>query len=150
MFVAAPAVARTATVDELIGGAQSCAAVTTTAGVDVRALESAGWGKGTMSAQGKPVATTLQIYGKGPLVLMFDTAQAKPICIITARISSIADFVKIRAAFQAKYGTPVKDDGKGEQIFIAPDHRIVDLASTGSNDRPSVRVGVGPVIQESK
>ena len=139
-----------ATDDELLAGARSCAAATNPTGVDVRSLEANGWDKATMSANGKAAATSLTFYGKGHLLLMFDANGKSPLCIVTGRISSIAEFPKLQTAFAAAYGPPVKDDGKGEQLFIAPDHRVVELASTGSVDRPSVRVGVGPIFQESK
>jgi hypothetical protein len=136
--------------DELLAAVRSCAAATNPTGVDPRKLEADGWRKATMSANGKPVATPLTMYGKGHLLLMFDSAGASPLCIVTGRILSVAEFPKLQAAFAAAYGAPIKDDGKGEQMFIAPDHRVVDLASTGSNDRPAVRVGIGPVFQETK
>jgi hypothetical protein len=136
--------------DEIMAAARSCAAATNATGVDPRKLEADGWNKATVSSNGKPVTTPLTMYGKGHLLLMFDAAGASPLCIVTGRIPSVAEFPKLQAAFAAAYGTPIKDDGKGEQMFIAPDHRVVDLASTGSSDHPAVRVGVGPVFQETK
>ena len=136
--------------EEFLTAARSCAAATSPTAVDPRKLEADGWKKATMSSNGKPVATPLTMYGKGHLLLMFDAAGTSPLCIVTGRLGSIGEFPKLQAAFAAAYGAPIKDDGKGEQMFVAPDHRIVDLAATGSADRPAVRVGVGPVFQETK
>jgi hypothetical protein len=153
MATAAPAVGQTlapAGVDEILAGTRSCASVTTTKGVDAHKLETDGWGKASVTANDKPLAAPMVFYGKGHLLLTFNPAGAKPICILTARISTVADFPKVQAAFASAFGSPVKDDGKGEQLFIAADHRIVDLTSSGNAERPSVRVAVGPVIQEAK
>jgi hypothetical protein len=153
MATAAPAIGQTlapAALDEILTGTRSCASATTTNGVDPHKLEADGWGRASVTANDKPLAPSMVFYGKGHLLLMFNPAGSKPICILTARISSVADFPKVQAAFAAVFGSPVKDDGKGDQLFIAPDHRIVDLTSSGNAERPSVRVAVGPVIQEPK
>jgi hypothetical protein len=147
--VAGPATAQgiaPARTDEIIAGAQSCAAATAPTGIDEARLKSDGWGKGAVSANGKALPTSMAFYGNGPLVLMFNRNGAKPICIVTGRLPSAADFPKLQAAFASAYGAPVKDDGKGAQIFITPDHRIMQLAFTGTEQMPAVRVGVGPVF----
>ncbi len=136
--------------DEILAGARECAAVTSAAGIDESKLATDSWSNATISNDGKPVGTSLTMYGKGHLLLTFDRAAKSPICIVTARLKSVQDFPKLQARVAGDYGTPVKDDGKGEQIFIAPDHRIIDLASTGSQSKPAVRVAVGPVFQETK
>ena len=153
LAVAAPAAAQglqPVGTDEILAATRSCADATNATGVDTRKLEGEGWAKASMAADGKPVATSLSFYGKGDLLLMFDASGKSPLCIVTGRIPSIRDFPKLQSAFAAAYGPPVKDDGKGEQLFIAPDHRVMELASTGDVDRPSVRVGVGPIFQETK
>ena len=139
-----------ATPDEILAAARSCAAATSSAGLDLKKLEADGWGKASMSADGKPVATPLTFYNKGHLLLAYNSGSAKPFCIFTGRIESAAEFRNLQAAFASSFGAPVKDDGKGEQLFLSPDRHIVDLASTGTADRPAVRVAVGPVVQEAK
>jgi hypothetical protein len=138
--------------DEIMAGVRSCAAGLTATGLDEVKLAGDGWSKGSITNKGKPVALDLILYGKGNLMLMSAKVPAgkTPICTITARIATVTEYPAIQAAFAAAYGAPVKDDGKGEQLFISPDHRIIDLASTGSNNEPAVRVAVGPVIQETK
>ena len=126
-----------------MGGARSCAAATTEAGVDAGKLEADGWHKAAISENGKPLAAPMTFYGKGNLLLMFDKSGAQPMCFVTARLSSRADFPKLQAAFASAYGAPIKDNGKGDQFFKAPDHRMYDLASTGQQDEPAVRVVVG-------
>ena len=130
-------------VDEIIAGAKSCAAATTQAGVNATTLEADGWHKASVSDHGKALDAPMTFYGKGHLLMMFDKSGTHPICFVTARIASKSDFTKLQAAFTSAYGAPVKDNGNGEQIFMAPDHRMYDLASTGQQGEPAVRVVVG-------
>ncbi|MBJ6121340.1 hypothetical protein [Sphingomonas mollis] len=137
---------------EILEGVQSCAASLASTGIDEASLVSDGWSKGVMSESGKPLASDVIFYGKGNLMLMSvrTSAGQTPICSILARIGSVDDYPALQDAMAAAYGKPIKDDGKGEQMFIARDHRVIDLASTGSNKNPSVRIAVGPVFQETK
>ncbi len=135
--------------DEIVAGARSCVASVGPAGLDEAHRVAAGWSKGAMTSKdGKPVASDLIVYGKGNLMML--STRAAGLCTVTARIASVRAFPGIQSAMASAYGAPFKDDGKGEQFFQAPDHRFIDLASTGSKDRPAVRVAVGYVSQESK
>jgi hypothetical protein len=136
--------------DQIMAEARSCAAATSSAGVGPCKLEADGWKAASLTDKGKPIVAPFSFSGTGKLLLMYNKQGSSPICIITARISSVSDFRKLQADFPAALGAPVKDDGKGEQLFMAPDHRIVDLAATGKPDQPAVRVAVGSVFQETK
>ena len=67
-----------------------------------------------------------------------------------AAVTGPADVDADRLKADGRGAATLSGDGKGGRIFIAADHRVVDLASTGSTERPAVRVAVGPVIQETK
>lgn len=104
------------------------------------------------SKDGKALDAGFVLYGKGNLMLLSSPSEPGKLqlCTLMARIASVKAFPAIQGAFASTYGFPFKDDGKGEQFFQAPDHRFINLASTGSKDRPSVRVAIGYVSQESK
>ena len=136
--------------DEILAGTQSCVAATSPAGLDLAKLQSDGWRAATMSENGKPVASPLTFYGKGRLLLIIDAKNPKPFCILTAKITSVREYPRIQAYFASAFGAPLKDNGKGEQMFFPPNSHIIVIASTGSADSPSVRVAVGPVAQEKK
>ena len=143
----------TASQGEIVAGARSCVASVGPAGLDQTRLVADGWSKGSIASKdGKPIDTSIILYGKGHLMLMSMQPQpGKPqLCTLLARIESVRAFAGIQTAFASTYGAPFKDDGKGDQFSQAPDHRFINLASTGSNDRPSVRVAVGYLSQESK
>jgi hypothetical protein len=131
-----------ATPQEIVAGAQSCAAATSAAGVDEHKLEADGWSRATMSGSGKPV-DTLSFYGKGGLLLVLTRGSAK-ICVFTARIEDAATFDDIAFAMDKGLGVP----GKGQQqeahtFYWFPPHHVVQLQLTGKRDAPGVRVGVG-------
>ena len=139
-----------ASVDEIMAGAKSCLAATSSAGVDENKLRGDGWKHGTMSDKGKPVDNGLSIYGRDGLLMILHGSKPGSLCLFTARIASPSDIAKLQASMAAAYGKPASDDGKGEQMFFTADNHIVDVASTGSQDQPAVRVAVGPVSQEKK
>ncbi|GAA4217666.1 hypothetical protein GCM10022253_16690 [Sphingomonas endophytica] len=139
--------------EEIVAGVRSCVVSVGPAGLDQARLAADGWSKASISSKdGKPVESPLIVYGKGRLMMVSTTPArgTSQLCTVMADIGSVSAFPGIQAAMANAYGAPFKDDGKGEQFFAAPDHRYIDLASTGNNDRPSIRAAVVYVSRESK
>jgi hypothetical protein len=153
LLLGAPAVAQglpTGSMDEIISATRSCLAATSSTGVDEQKLQADGWHRATLSANGKPVQNGMTFYGRNGLLLILNKSAPTPLCALTARIAAGPDFLKLQAAMAALYGGSVGTDPQGEYVFMAPDHHIIDLAPTGTSDRPAVRVAVGVVPQENK
>jgi hypothetical protein len=135
--------------DEILSGTRSCLGATSPSGVDERKLQADGWQHATMSSNGKPVESGLTFYGRKGLLLVLNKGST-PLCAVTARIAARTDYLKLQAAMATLYGGSAGTDPEGEYVFMTKDNHIIDLAPTGSNESPAVRVAVGPVPQESK
>ncbi len=139
--------------DEILAGIRSCTNGVGPAGLDEAHLIADGWSKGSMSSKdGKPVENGLIVYGKGHLMVLTSNAGLgqMQLCNFVAKIASVQAFPKLQAAMASTYGVPFKDNGRGDQYYRASNSHLINLVFTGSNDRPSVRVAVGYVSQESK
>jgi hypothetical protein len=137
-------------IDEIMSGTRSCLSATSSTGVDEQKLQSEGWHHATLSSNGKPIENGLTSYGKGGLLMILSKTAATPLCALSARIAAGPDYLKLQAAMATLYGGSAGTDPDGEYVFMTTDHHIIDLAPTGSNDSPAVRVAVGPVPQEKK
>ncbi len=139
---AAPAAAemRAAPVGEIFESYNDCFAATNGGTLDPTELEKLGWSRATISSDGKAVEDGPIIYGHGqraPIILLSGTGGAG-ICIVNARIKSFAVFEEFTAAFGGKLHKPNKD---GEITFMA-EGRPVQIAPTGSRDKPAMRLVV--------
>ena len=137
-------------IEEIMSGTRSCLSATSPRGVDEQKLQADGWHHATLSSNGKPIEDGLTFYGKGGLLIILNNAATTPLCALSARIAARPDYLKLQAAMATLYGGSVGTDPDGEYVFMTTDHHIIDLAPTGSNGSPAVRVAVGPVPEEKK
>ena len=136
--------------DEIMSGTRSCMSATSSTSVDEQKLQADGWHHATVSSNGKPVGNGLSFYGRNGLLLFLDKSAPTPLCAFSARVATRADFLKLQAAMAAAYGGSVGTDPNGEYVFMTADHHIIDLAPSGTNERPAVRMAVGPIPPEKK
>ncbi|MBI1401994.1 MAG: hypothetical protein GC147_02115 [Porphyrobacter sp.] len=139
---AAPAAAelRTAPLEDIFESYNDCFAATNGGALDPAELEKLGWSRATISSRGKPVEGGPVIFGHGeraPIILLSGTEGAG-ICIVNARIKNFSVFTDFTSAFGGKLPKPDKD---GEINFIA-EGRPVQIAPTGSRDKPAMRLVV--------
>lgn len=136
MSVASPA--------DVLAATRSCIAASGNGVVDGARLEADGWQRGTASSAGRAVETSLTFYGRpnGNVVLMTGPGAAgqPQVCLVTARVADVRGRGAVQAALSGAFGEPLQSAPDGI-IWRAPSH-IVQLAATGSDAQPAVRVAV--------
>lgn len=139
---------------EHIGAAiDACVGATSLEGVDSDKLVDAGWAAGAIEDKGKAVDSPLRIYATpdnyAVIVVNIDAAKAEDACIVMAgiesfdRYSAIAD--GIGRDLQAKL---IRRDGN--EFFWRHGPLMIQLAATGTREKPSIRAGVIAVPEEKK
>lgn len=103
-----------------------------------------------MSDNGKPVATELEFYGKGKLLLTLDKPTPK-FCFIVARIDEAGTFGDIGFAMDKALGVhgAARKEEPNTVYWVSPDH-IFQMKMTGKTEEPSVRIAVGYHAAEKK
>ncbi|NJC34452.1 hypothetical protein GGR88_001966 [Sphingomonas jejuensis] len=136
LSVAAPA--------DVLAATRSCIAASGNGAVDGARLEADGWRRGTASSDGQAVETPLSFYGRpnGNVVLMTGPGAAgqPQVCLVTARVADVRGRGAVQAALTGAFGDPIQSAPDGI-LWRAPSH-IVQLAATGSDAQPAVRVAV--------
>ena len=141
---AAPASAqlKPASQADIAAATEQCLAASTAEGVDIVAIEQAGWMAATASGDGETIATPLRIYSKsanGALIMTGrDGDAASKVCIVMARIGKLKDYSALTSVMSATYGEPLKVEGN-ERIWSA-DGKMIQMDATGSREKPSVRI----------
>ncbi len=128
----------------------ACLSATGTAGVDEAKLTERGFARGKIEADGKAVASELGFYGQADnAAIIITMANPKPICTVIARIPSIERFPDtveaINGALQSK---PIRQEGN--EVTWRHGAAIVQLAATGTREKPSIRTVVMALQEEKK
>ena len=133
-----------ATTPEVVSGVQSCLAAIHSDGVDVEKLKQDGWNAMSASAGGKPVAAPVPLFFKGNLLLAHQGTAPTPICAIMAKVSDVPAISGIAKALDSVLKTGRKiENGKAIPAYWFPEGHVVQLATTGSERSPGVRIVVG-------
>jgi hypothetical protein len=141
---AVPAAAQTGTapVRQVFETYNDCFAATNTASLAPAELEKLGWQRASVeSSKGDKITDAPIIFAhadRSPLILL-SGLEGQGICVVTARIESYAVFDEFKAAFGDKLPRP---DKKGNITYQA-EGRIVQIAPTGSPEKPSLKLVVG-------
>jgi hypothetical protein len=124
----------------IVAAAQSCGNAVTTDHLDEQRLTDDRWVRSEPSADGRPVDTPLHFFSRDSLLLT--TMAGEATCVVLARIESVRDYPAVRDGLTASFGQPFRSDRNGTTQWMLPEHRAAQLDSTGSRDRPSVRIAV--------
>jgi len=131
---------RPAPLEEIFESYNDCFATTNSGQLAPAELKKLGWKRATIEAEGKAVDGGPIIFGHGnraPIILLSGT-EGQGVCIVNARIESFSVFEDFKAAFGGKLPKPDKD---GEITFFA-EGRPVQIAATGSQNEPALRLVV--------
>lgn len=129
---------------EVVNGVQSCLAAVRSDGVDVDKLKHDGWNAMSAPDEGKPSAAPIPIFSRGNLVLVHQATAPTPICAIMAAVSDVPAISGIVKALDSVLQTDRKiENGKAIPAYWFPEGRVVQLATTGSEKAPGVRIVVG-------
>lgn len=119
-----------------------CFAATESGKIDTAALTSLGWARATMTdGNGKRIDDGPIIFGhkdRSPIIFL-SALEGDGVCIVNARIESFDIFTSFTDAFGGNLPEP---DDEGAITYSAQGH-IVQIAPTGSKDKPSLRLVVG-------
>ena len=130
-------------VPEVVKGVQSCLTATREDGVDIDSLQNDGWSKVTVSDGGRTVASPIPMLSKGSLILVHQASGPTPICTIMAKVPDVPAISGVATALDGALETGRKiENGKAIPAYWFPEGHVVQLASTGSEKAPGVRIVV--------
>lgn len=116
-----------------------CFAVTAS-GIDASKLEARGWERAKVD--GNPNTDPAFFgHGKRATLILLSGKGNKGVCVVVAKLENAAAFDELVSAWQG-----IKFDRKGEAKFLAEGHPVI-ITKTGSRDAPSVRLAVGPRVE---
>ncbi|MEO1044472.1 MAG: hypothetical protein AAFX04_03425 [Pseudomonadota bacterium] len=128
---------RTAPLPHIFESYNACFAATPQSGLDPKALESLGWNRATIEADGEKQETGLIIFGHAeyaPLIIL-SAESGSGICSVTAKLSDAGDYDQFLAAF----GDALPEADKDGNITFRAQGHLVQLARTGSRSDPAMR-----------
>ncbi len=133
-----------ATPTDIASGVRSCLAATGPKTIDTDKLQADGWHSASVSQEGKPVATSLRIFGKDKVLVTIDKDAKVPTCFVTAHLPDADTFNDVAFSIDHDLGVHGKtDQGEADTFYFFPQGHIVQLKKTGTAAAPSVRIGVG-------
>jgi hypothetical protein len=94
---------------------------------------------GQISDRGRPVDTSLRFFSRNSLLLMTDTSGGAS-CVIMARLESVRNFAPLREGLIAVFGQPSEGAAEASTMWVLPGNRAAQLDTTGSRNRPGVRI----------
>ena len=145
-----------AAADDIAGAVTDCWNAVGAKKVDRGSLEAAGWEFAPGSdAQGKPVKTPLLLYARAgrQAAIMIAEGARTPMCSVIARVGTPEDLGKTAAAIQKKLlalDPQVKATRDGDSLVFLALPKLVMADSTGSKDKPALRIVVGYQDSEKK
>jgi len=132
-----------APVAEIVEGVQSCRDATSSTGVDPEVLAADGWSALSVTQDGRSSQTPVPMLSKGSLLLMYADPQT-PACFVIARIDEPDTALRVAAGLDGHLATARKQEGeKPIPAYWFPAGHVVQLQTTGSIDKPAVRISVG-------
>ena len=139
-LAAAPAAAQTrpAALGEIFESYNDCFAATDGGSLSPDALAKLGWAKGEWDTK-KPEGPFVFGHGDRAPVILLTSLKGEGMCIVLARIENEETYEGFKAAFG---GQLPKANAEGV-IFYRANNRIVRLARTGTQDKPSMSLAVG-------
>ena len=144
VVVAAPAAAQLqeAPRPEIFQSYNDCFTATESGQIDSDALIGLGWARATMTdGDGNTIEDGPIIFGhteRRPIILL-SALEGDGVCIVNARIESFEVYKNFTEAFGGNLPAP---NDEGAVTFRAQGH-IVQIAPTGSTEKPSLRLVVG-------
>ena len=147
-LISAPAAAqlRPAPIEQIFESYNDCFAATNGGGLAPAELEKLGWKRATIKANGKTLEDGPIIFGhknREPIILL-SGIEGSGLCMVNARIENFSVFEDFKAAFGDKLPNPDKD---GEITFFA-EGRPVQIAATGSQNEPALRLAVMTPVEK--
>ena len=118
-----------------------CLKVADPGGLSKDALATLGWQRATMSTKdGKPIADGPIIYGnaKRKPIILLSAEKGNGVCVVMARIETVATFGEFLKAWGGKLPAPDKDG----VIGFSDEGRPVQIRQTGSADKPALTMAV--------
>ncbi len=133
---------REAPLPQIFQSYNDCFAATDSGQINTSALVSLGWARASMTdGDGKPIDGGPIIFShseRSPIILL-SALEGDGVCIVNARIESFEVFKSFTEAFGGNLPEPNEE---GAITYRAQGH-IVQIAPTGSKDKPSLRLVVG-------
>lgn len=139
-----PGALKPAATGDIVGATRACIAASDPRQVDTAQLAAEGWQAGaTQDGRGKPVETDLDVWasaGNGAVIL---TMAGQPLCTVMARVERAGRYPVIRDALHAAIGARgrIVERQAYQQTWMV-EGLVIDLAATGNQQAPSVRVTV--------
>lgn len=135
LAAAAPAAAQTriAPLPDIFETYNACFAATNSGALDPQALSGLGWEASPVGGDSSPNAYIHP--EKAPVILLVET-QERGLCVVVARIDGKETFDGFTNAFGGKLPKP---NDKGEITFAA-EGRTVQIAQTGTDEEPQMRL----------
>ena len=137
-----------ASVDAIAIAVDACRAATTRKSIDVNVLKQKGFAASSWRGpSGRPVQNAPRVFGKdGALILLTDDGHD---CTIMAGLKASSDWMALNIKLNATLGVAPFETKLGQTSWRVADHAI-QLAATGSREKPAVRVMIIPNSQEPK
>ncbi len=128
----------------------ACIAATGPAGVDEARLGEAGFARGEIEAKGKTIETGLGFFGKAnSAAIIITMAEPNPVCTVTARIPSVERFpATVEGLSRALQSKPIQQNGN--EFTWRRGRTLVQLAATGTREKPAIRTVVMAMREEKK
>ena len=133
---------REASLQQIFESYNDCFAATETGTINAAALTSLGWSRATMTdGDGNSIKDGPIIFGHTDrnAIILLSALEGDGVCIVNARIASFDVFESFTEAFGGNLPEP---DEQGAITYRAQGH-IVQIAPTGSKEKPSLRLVVG-------
>ena len=149
-LVVAPANAemRVAELGEVYESYNDCFAVTESGALAPDALVAKGWQRASMSdSKGKAIGDGPIIFGnpeRAPII-MLSALEGDGVCVVIARIKNSKAFDQFKSA----WGDQLPKPDKNGQITFFAEGRAVQMAPTGSKQKPRLRLVVGTRMESN-
>jgi hypothetical protein len=139
---------REAPLPQIFESYNDCFTATESGAIDTDALNGLGWARASMTdGDGEAIEGGPIIFGhadRAPLIIL-SGLEGDGVCIVNARIESFDVFEEFKAAFGGNLPGPEEN---GAITYSAQGH-IVQIAPTGSRDKPSIRLVVGTPVERN-
>lgn len=123
----------------IVAAAQSCREAVTPARLDEQRLTADGWTLAQMSQEGRPVESPLRMFGRGSIMLV--AMPESPGCLVMARLESAARYAELIQALISAFGAPARTQS-GQTLWLLEGNRAMQAETTGSRERPGVRIAI--------
>ena len=131
--------------DVIAQSGRSCANSVSSTGVDEQRLRADGWSEGTLQSKGKEAASPLRFFGRAGTMLLLTREEGRPAggsCVVMASIKSTKHYPQVVEAMTAALGGSASKAKDESVMWLLDGGKAAQMAPTGSNEKPSVRIVV--------